>query len=105
MDRYPDGMGPMRARLGDDPGAACGLERRGRHAVSRSPAARSTCSRLLQGSLSLSEIAGELYVSTNTVKTHTQSLYRKLGASSRTEATRARLDMRSLIRPTTGASA
>jgi len=44
--------------------------------------------RLLQGSLSLSEIASELYVSTNTVKTHTQSLYRKLGASSRTEAVR-----------------
>jgi LuxR family transcriptional regulator, maltose regulon positive regulatory protein len=36
--------------------------------------------------MSLTEIAGELYVSPNTVKTHTQSLYRKLGARSRTEA-------------------
>ena len=44
--------------------------------------------RLLQGSLNLNEIAGELYVSHNTVKTHTLALYRKLGASSRAEAVR-----------------
>ena len=42
--------------------------------------------RLLQGSLSLNEIASDLYVSHNTVKTHTSALYRKLGASSRAEA-------------------
>jgi ATP/maltotriose-dependent transcriptional regulator MalT len=39
--------------------------------------------RLLQGSLSLSEIADELHLSSNTVKTHTQAIYRKLGAHSR----------------------
>ena len=44
--------------------------------------------RLLQGSLNLTEIAGELYVSHNTVKTHTLALYRKLGVSSRAEAVR-----------------
>ena len=44
--------------------------------------------RLLQGSLSLSEIAGELYISPNTVKTHAKAVYRKLGVSSRTEAVR-----------------
>ncbi len=44
--------------------------------------------RLLQGSLNLNEIAGELYVSHNTVKTHTLALYRKLGVSSRAEAVR-----------------
>jgi DNA-binding NarL/FixJ family response regulator len=38
--------------------------------------------------LSLTEIADELYVSTNTVKTHTQALYRKLDARSRAEAVR-----------------
>ena len=41
---------------------------------------------LLQGSLSVREIAGALYLSTNTVKTHVQALYRKLGAHSRDEA-------------------
>ena len=39
--------------------------------------------RLLQGSLSLSEIAGELYISPNTVKTHAKAVYRKLGVGSR----------------------
>jgi LuxR family transcriptional regulator, maltose regulon positive regulatory protein len=42
--------------------------------------------RLLRGPLSLRDIAGELYVSPNTVKTHTQAIYRKLGASDRQEA-------------------
>jgi DNA-binding NarL/FixJ family response regulator len=36
--------------------------------------------------LSLGEIASELYLSPNTVKTHTSALYRKLGARSRSEA-------------------
>jgi LuxR family transcriptional regulator, maltose regulon positive regulatory protein len=36
--------------------------------------------------LSAPEIAAELCVSTNTVKTHVQHLYRKLGAHSRHEA-------------------
>ena len=44
--------------------------------------------RLLQGSLSLHEIAVELYLSSNTVKTHARSVYRKLGAHSRDEAVR-----------------
>jgi LuxR family maltose regulon positive regulatory protein len=42
--------------------------------------------RLLQGSLSLGEIAGELFISTNTVKTHAKAVYRKLGVGSRSEA-------------------
>jgi LuxR family maltose regulon positive regulatory protein len=42
--------------------------------------------RLLAGKLSQREIAGELYVSFNTVKTHTRAIFRKLGAASRTEA-------------------
>jgi LuxR family maltose regulon positive regulatory protein len=32
------------------------------------------------------EIAGELFVSVNTVKTHVRSIYRKLGVSSRRDA-------------------
>lgn len=42
--------------------------------------------RLMAGPLSLREIGTELFVSVNTVKTHTRSIYRKLGAGSRTEA-------------------
>ena len=42
--------------------------------------------RLLGGTLSLREIGNELYVSANTVKTHTQAIYRKLGVSTRHEA-------------------
>jgi LuxR family maltose regulon positive regulatory protein len=42
--------------------------------------------RLLRSDLTQREIADQLYVSVNTMKTHTRSLYRKLGASSRAEA-------------------
>jgi len=35
---------------------------------------------------SLREIAQTLYLSQNTIKTHTRSIYRKLGASSREQA-------------------
>lgn len=43
---------------------------------------------LLSSSLSMPEIARELFVSHNTVKTHVQSLYRKLGVSKREDAVR-----------------
>jgi len=47
--------------------------------------------RLLPTRLSLREIASELYVSPNTVKTHVRHVYEKLRVSSRTQAvTRAR---------------
>jgi len=42
--------------------------------------------RLLAGRLSQREIAAELYVSFNTVKSHTRSIFRKLGVASRSEA-------------------
>ncbi len=45
-----------------------------------------TVLRLLQGTLSLREIGQELYLSPNTVKTHTKAAYRKLGVSSRQDA-------------------
>ena len=45
--------------------------------------------RLLATDLSLSQIGRELYLSTNTVKTHTRSIYRKLGVSSRAAAVAA----------------
>ena len=42
--------------------------------------------RLLQGTLSLREIGRELHLSANTIKTHTQAIYRKLGVSTRHDA-------------------
>jgi LuxR family maltose regulon positive regulatory protein len=47
--------------------------------------------RLLRSELSQREIASELHLSFNTIKTHTRNIYRKLGVAARTEAvTRAR---------------
>jgi LuxR family maltose regulon positive regulatory protein len=45
-----------------------------------------TVLRRLPSSLSVAEIARELYVSLNTVKTQIQSVYRKLGVNARHEA-------------------
>jgi LuxR family maltose regulon positive regulatory protein len=45
-----------------------------------------TVLRLLDSDLSAREIAGELFLSANTVRTHTRAIYRKLGVSSRADA-------------------
>jgi len=45
----------------------------------------------LRTPMTLAEIAAALYLSTNTVKTHVQSLYRKLGVQNRREAVQVRL--------------
>jgi LuxR family transcriptional regulator, maltose regulon positive regulatory protein len=72
------------------------LERRLRRSP-RGPAAEpltdreATVLRLLRSTLSLREIGQELDLSPNTVKTHTRAVYRKLGVSTRQEAT-ARAD-------------
>ena len=42
--------------------------------------------RSLAAGLSRREIGEQLYISLNTVKTHTRELYRKLGATSRSNA-------------------
>jgi LuxR family maltose regulon positive regulatory protein len=42
--------------------------------------------RLLRGTLSLREIGQQLYLSQNTIKTHTRAIYRKLGVSTRRDA-------------------
>lgn len=81
----PDGADALLARLGE-------VERR--LAVTTFPPSpaeplterEQTVLSLLRKSLSGSEIARELYVSVNTVKTHKRAIYRKLGASSRQEA-------------------
>ena len=88
LDRCPH-SGILPDRLG-------ALERRLRLRAGRvlQPADRPTEAeirvlRLLASSRSAREIAAELFISVNTVKTHTKSLHRKLGTASR-EATVAR---------------
>jgi LuxR family maltose regulon positive regulatory protein len=48
-----------------------------------------TVLRLLATRMTMREIAGELFVSLNTLKTHCKSIYRKLGADSRRSAVEA----------------
>jgi LuxR family maltose regulon positive regulatory protein len=81
----PDGTEALRARLAE-------LDRRiggaghGAHTAEPLTEREAAILRLLGGTLSLREISNELYVSANTVKTHTQAIYRKLGVSTRHEA-------------------
>ena len=109
-------LAPVLARLGDEPGAAAllaearsilesspdgaeaqfaRLAKAERRLAGRprtiSPGAPLTdreaaVLRLLRGSLSLREIGEQLYLSQNTIKTHTRAIYRKLGVSSRDDA-------------------
>jgi LuxR family maltose regulon positive regulatory protein len=74
------------------PARVAAIEKRLRIGATRSLAASDVPSeaeirvlRLLASPLSAREIAGELYVSINTVKTHTLALHQKLGTSSREE--------------------
>ncbi|MDZ5662163.1 LuxR C-terminal-related transcriptional regulator [Nocardioides sp. S-58] len=85
---YADGVAGVRARL------AAIRSLTGAGASSRGGGEQLTARevdvlRLLQGPLSLREVAGELYLSPNTVKSHTRSAFRKLGARSRAEAVEA----------------
>jgi ATP/maltotriose-dependent transcriptional regulator MalT len=50
--------------------------------------------RLLSGMLTTAEVASELYISVNTVKTHLKSIFRKLEASHRGEAVRRAKQLR-----------
>jgi LuxR family maltose regulon positive regulatory protein len=87
MGHFQDGMAPMTAKLHaiqEDIGAEPAGVMHGDPLTDR----ELDVLRLLQGQLSLPEIAVELYVSANTVKTHTSAVYRKLGAHSRIEAVR-----------------
>jgi ATP/maltotriose-dependent transcriptional regulator MalT len=52
--------------------------------------------RLLPSEMSFREIGGTLYVSHNTVKTHAQRIYRKLGADTRAEAVARARELRLL---------
>jgi len=81
----PDGTEALRARLAELDRRIAG---RSRFVALDEPLTEREVAvlHLLAGSLSLREIGEELYVSANTVKTHTQAIYRKLGVSSRRDA-------------------
>jgi ATP/maltotriose-dependent transcriptional regulator MalT len=85
LTALPDGADAQRARLGR-------LERRltdRQRVVSLAePLTEREVAvlRLLRGTLSLREIGQQLYLSQNTIKTHTQAIYRKLGVSTRQDA-------------------
>jgi LuxR family transcriptional regulator, maltose regulon positive regulatory protein len=97
----PDGTEALRAKLAE-------LDRRiaGRHrlvSLTEPLTDREVAVlRLLSGSLSLREIGQELYVSANTVKTHTQAIYRKLGVSTRHDAVEQGKQMGVLCAPAPG---
>jgi DNA-binding CsgD family transcriptional regulator len=56
----------------------------------------------LPSNLSAREIAGELYLSVNTVKTHQRHLYQKLGARNRTQAVKQARALGLLAPPVAG---
>ena len=60
--------------------------RPGRTGVEELSEGESRVLRLLASDLTQREIGTELYVSLNTIKSHTRSIFRKLGASSREQA-------------------
>src|SRR5262249_2684289 len=73
--------------LADAVAAAIGAAQSLAEALTDSPsAAELSVLRLLASDLSRRQIAAKLYLSDNTVKTHTRALYRKLGVSSREDA-------------------
>jgi LuxR family transcriptional regulator, maltose regulon positive regulatory protein len=85
LTALPDGTEALQARLAE-------LERRiagrPREAWMAEPLTEREAAvlRLLGGTMSLREIGQELYLSANTIKTHTQAIYRKLGVSTRHDA-------------------
>ena len=50
--------------------------------------------RHVSGMLNTAEVASEMYISVNTVKTHLKSIYRKLAATHRSEAVRRARQLR-----------
>ncbi len=86
---FPDGAQAQQARL-DGLTATSPRLAAAREALTQREAA---VLRLLRGTLSLREIGQQLYVSQNTVKTHTRAIYRKLGVSTRQQAVAALKEM------------
>jgi LuxR family transcriptional regulator, maltose regulon positive regulatory protein len=90
----PDGADAQRTRLEllrHRLGAGSGAEPAGDGQVQGLTNREMTVLRMLRGTMSVAEIAQELELSSNTIKTHTRAIYRKLAVSTRPAAvTRAR---------------
>ncbi len=86
LAEFPDGVDVLQARLDDLRRQLTARPRVAASAGDMLTEREMAVLRLLRGSLSLREISQELYVSPNTVKTHAQAIYRKLGVSSRHDA-------------------
>jgi LuxR family maltose regulon positive regulatory protein len=85
LSAFPGELDAMRARLAT---ARAALRRQLTPVVALEPLTPRELEilRLLPASMSLTALAAELYVSPNTIKTHVQAVYRKLGATKRSEA-------------------
>jgi ATP/maltotriose-dependent transcriptional regulator MalT len=94
LTSLPDGAEAQRARLellGQRLGIAPGTEPTVEGQALGLTAREMTVLRMLRGTMSIPEIAQELRLSSNTIKTHNRAIYRKLGVSARPAAvTRAR---------------
>jgi LuxR family maltose regulon positive regulatory protein len=90
LDRYPD-VGTLADRLAR---VEAGVRPRGGDDLrgSEPTAAERRVLALLPRELTMEQIAGELYLSINTVNSHRRRLYRRLGATSREHAVRAARD-------------
>jgi LuxR family transcriptional regulator, maltose regulon positive regulatory protein len=85
LTRLPDGADAQLARLDRLDRRLVGQSRAALLAEPLTERERAVL-RLLRGPLSLREIGHELYLSLNTIKTHTRAIYRKLGVSDRQDA-------------------
>ena len=83
--RDPGCLPALAAELEEALTAARATTRSGRLVEELSPAELGVL-RCLAAGLSRREVGARLYISLNTVKTHTRELYRKLGATSRADA-------------------
>lgn len=75
----------IRALLGDEDPACLAGKPAGRAEIKLRPRERDVLVRLARG-MTARQIGDDLYLSVNTVKTHTRNLYRKLGVATRVAA-------------------
>ena len=86
LTALPDGAEAQQARLAELYLQIAGLQERVLPLATPLTEREVAVLRLLRGTLSLREIGQELSLSANTIKTHTQAIYRKLDVSNRYDA-------------------